>query len=147
VIRLSQLIGQPIVARADGQRVGSIQRLLLDPGRGAISAALLEAPVGGALVLDWSKVVAVSQDAVLVEAVTATRHAEGDAELRLVSGQLELVGKRVLTAAGDELGELEDVEFDEHSGRVVRLHVPDQVLAPVRLVALGPDALIITPPA
>lgn len=142
MIRHSQLIGQRVLARDSGQFVGSIRRLLLDPQRGAVTAAQLEAPVGGTVILDWSKVIGLANDAVMADG-NATRPAADEREEQFINGRLEAVGKTVLTDAGDALGELDDFELDEVSGRVLRLHVPAQVLTAGRFVAVGPDAVII----
>ncbi len=142
MIRHSQVIGQRVLTRSNGQFVGSVHRLLLDPARGAITSAQLEAPVGGTVILEWSKVVAVGKEGIVVEDGT-TRPPDGEREEEFIHGRLEPIGKTVLTETGDSLGELEDFEIDEVSGRVLRLQVPGQVLTAGRFVALGPDALII----
>ena len=142
MIRQSQLIGQRVLSRSSGQFVGSVRRLLVDAHRGAVTTAQLEAPVGGAVLLDWSKVVAVSRAALMVDD-EATRAPADERDQRFVNGHLEVVGKTVLTDEGDSLGELEDFELDEASGRVVRLLLAGQALTAGRFVAVGPDALII----
>jgi sporulation protein YlmC with PRC-barrel domain len=143
VIRLSQLVGQRVLSRRDGGFIGSIRKMLLDPSRGAISRAALEAPIGGTLMLEWSAVVEVGSDAVMIASDGALGRPAGERDELLLGGRLDLIGKTVLTDEGDSLGELEDVDLDELSGRVVRLHLPGQVVTPGRFVALGPDALII----
>jgi sporulation protein YlmC with PRC-barrel domain len=142
VIRLSQVIGQRVVTRAGGQLLGSVRRLLLDTASGRITAADLERPAGGSTFIDWSAVMAVGPDALLVDSVDVAREPNEGNEQRLLGGELDLPGKLVLSQHGDALGELEDLEFDEQSGRVVRVHVPGHALS-APLVALGPDALII----
>jgi sporulation protein YlmC with PRC-barrel domain len=143
VIRLTQLVGQRVVTAEGGALVGSIRRLLLEPHRGAFGAAEVETPEGRQKILDWRHVTGVTDDALLVRRDTVLRDAEGDRETDLINGRLDILGKTVLTEAGDGLGELEDVGLDEISGRVVRVHLPDQAVTVTRLVALGPDALII----
>jgi sporulation protein YlmC with PRC-barrel domain len=143
VIRLSQLIGQRVVQPDGLGMVGSLQRLLLDPGRSTVIAAQLERPEGGDVIMDWAHVANVTNDSVVVHAGQVTRPADSEQEQRLIAGQLELLGKTVLTQEGDSLGELEDLELDEISGRLVRIHAADHAVPVDRLVALGPDALII----
>jgi sporulation protein YlmC with PRC-barrel domain len=143
MIRLSQLIGQPVVARGGGERLGSVRRVLLEPQRGSVTAAHLTTPEGRQLILPWAAVSEVGVDGIFVHGSNVAHPAEGEQEERLVSGELEVLGKSVLTDEGDSLGELEDVELDEQSGRVVRLHVPGQAVTVGRFVSLGPDAVII----
>jgi sporulation protein YlmC with PRC-barrel domain len=143
VIRLSQLIGQRVLTRGHGTLLGSIKRVLLDPERSAIDVAQLERPEGGDVIVGWADVVGVADAAVTVHDGNITRPVEGPREEGLVAGQLELFGKSVLNDRGDSLGELEDLELDEVSGRVVRLHAGGQAVRVDRFVSLGPDAIII----
>jgi len=145
MIRLTQLVGQRVLTREGSQLVGAVHRVLLDPGRGMIIAAQLQAPVGGHSILDWAIVESVGRDGVVVSEAR-TREPEGEREQQLIDGRLELFGKSVLTEDGTALGEIEDIELDEVSGRVVRLHLPDQVLPLGRFVAVGPDVVIIAAP-
>ena len=149
MIRLSQLIGQRVIAESDGSQLGSIRRLLLDPASGSIAVAQLEVPAGGNAMLEWSAVRRIGDDAVLVAAPDVTRAPDGERELQLISGDLELLGKSVLTDEGNALGELADVDLNEASGRVTQIHLADESLFVGRFVALGPDAIIVasSPPA
>ncbi|CAN5642133.1 hypothetical protein BH23CHL7_BH23CHL7_01030 [soil metagenome] len=145
MIRLSQLIGQRVVDRDHGQSLGGIQRLLLDTERGSFTAAQLQPPVGGQAIIDWSAIVGLGDDAVIASE-GQTRPPDDEREQRLVRGDLELLGKAVLTEDGTSLGELRDIELDVASGRVVRLLLEDQAIPVDRFVALGSDVLIIATP-
>jgi sporulation protein YlmC with PRC-barrel domain len=142
VIRLSQLIGQRVVTRDGGHLLGGIERVLLDVGRGAISVAQLQPPTGGQVIFEWSAVAEIGRDAVIASE-SRTREPEGELEQRLVRGELELMGKTVLTEEGSSLGELEDLEIDESSGQVIRIQLPNLVVPVDRFVAVGPDVVII----
>ncbi len=146
MIRLSQLKGQRILTRDSAAQLGSVRRLLLDPVAGMVVAAELEGVIGDDTILDWSNVASIGPDAVMVESANVARGAESEAEKRLVSGELDLDGKLVLNEAGDALGPLEDLEFDEASGRLASIQVPGHALPVDRLVALGPDAIIVPLP-
>jgi sporulation protein YlmC with PRC-barrel domain len=143
MIKLSQLTGQRVTAKGNGEQLGSLRRVLLEPERGSVTAAHLITPEGRQLIMPWSAVSEVGVDGIFVHAGSAARPAEGEQEERLISGDLEVLGKSVLTDEGDSLGELEDVELDEKSGRVVRLVVPGQSVTVGRFVSVGPDAIII----
>lgn len=146
MIRLSQLTGQRVLTRDGARQVGSIRRLLLDPASGTVVGAELEGGVGDATMLDWSSVASIGPDAVMVETDDVVRVAQSDVERRLAAGDLDLKGKQVLHEGGDSLGPLEDLEFDETSGRLARLHVPGHALPMDRLIAVGPDAIIVPRP-
>jgi sporulation protein YlmC with PRC-barrel domain len=143
MIRYSQLRGQRVLARADAQLVGSVRRLLLDPASVSVSGAQLEGVVGDATILPWNAVVAIGPDAVMVESAEVLRPPGPELEARIGEGIFDLEGKQVLTDQGDSLGQLQDIEFEERSGRVTQLHVPGHSLALQRFVAVGPYAVII----
>jgi sporulation protein YlmC with PRC-barrel domain len=146
VIRLSQLTGQRVLTRDGARQLGSIRRLLLDPARGTVVSAELEGGVGDATMLDWASVASIGPDAVMVETEDAVRGAQSEIEQRLSAGELDLRGKQVLDEGGDSLGPLDDLEFDGASGRLARLHVPGHALPMERLIAVGPDAIIVPRP-
>jgi sporulation protein YlmC with PRC-barrel domain len=143
VIRYSQIRGQRVLAHQDAQLVGSVRRLLLDPASTAVSGAQLEGVEGDATILPWNAVVSIGPDALMVESADVLRQPGEELGQRIESGIFDLEGKLVLSDRGDALGELEDIEFDERSGRVERLMVPGHSLPLERLIAVGPDALII----
>jgi sporulation protein YlmC with PRC-barrel domain len=68
-------------------------------------------------------------------------------EKAFVAGEFDLEGKLVMNDTGDALGRLEDLAYDEKTGRVIELFVPGQVIPVEGIVALGSYALIIAAPA
>jgi sporulation protein YlmC with PRC-barrel domain len=143
VIRYSQVRGQRVLARDDARLVGSVRRLLLDTASVSVSAAQLEGTEGDATILAWNAVVSVGPDALMVESAGVLREPGPDVTERIESGTFDLEGKLVLSDRGDALGQLEDIEFDERSGRVTQLLVPGHRLPLERFVAVGPDAVIV----
>lgn len=143
MIRYSQLRGQRVLARADAQLVGSVRRLLLDPASMSVSAAQLEGVEGDATILPWNAVVAIGPDAVMVESAEVLRAPGAELEARIGEGIFDLEGKQVLSDRGDSLGQLQDIEFDERSGRVTQLLVPGHSLVLERFVSIAPDKVII----
>lgn len=143
MIRLSQLRGQRVLDRQSAQLLGSVRRVLVDPARVSVTGAQLDGVIGDATILPWPAVLSIGPDAVMVESGDVLQEPSADMEDKLGRGVFDLQGKQVLTDQGDSLGQLEDVEFDEDSGRVTRLTVPGHSLPLQRFVAVGPDALIV----
>ena len=54
------------------------------------------------------------------------------------------MGKRILSSAGDELGEVDDVEFDPESGQIQPLIAGNQDIAGERLIGIGSYAVVVT---
>ena len=146
MIRYSQVRGQRVLAQTDAQLVGSVRRLLLDPASVTVSGAQLEGVVGDATIMPWNAVVSVGPDAVMVESAEVLRPPGAELEERIGEGVFDLEGKQVLSDLGDSLGQLEDIEFDERSGRVSQLMVPGHRFPLERFISVGPDVLIIPAP-
>lgn len=146
MIRLTQLRGQRVLTKEGAQQLGSIRRLLVDAQAGTVLCAELEGAIGDHTIMDWSSVDTVGRDAVMVNSVDSVRGPRSEIEQQLGAGELDLLGKQVLDEGGDSLGPLEDIEFDETTGRLVQLFVPGHSLPLERLVAIGPDAVIVPLP-
>ena len=146
MISYSRVRGQRVLARVDAQLLGSVRRLLLDPASVTVSGAQLEGVVGDATILPWQSVVAIGPDALMVESAEVLREPGQELQESIGAGLYDLEGKQVLSDLGDSLGRLEDLEFDEQSGRVSQLLVPGHRLPLERFVAVGPDAVIIPAP-
>lgn len=144
--RLSQIRGQRVLTVDDAQEVGGVRRLILDAERGAVVAAHIEGSVGSTTLLPWEKVKSIGPDALMVESVRELEEPDRGVRDRIEAGYYDLEGRTVYTEQGDALGTLEDIEFDEQSGRVMRLHVPGHALPLQRFVAVGPDAVIVPGP-
>jgi sporulation protein YlmC with PRC-barrel domain len=124
--------------------MGNLRRLLIDPQVPAVSLAHVDGTAAGQpVVVEWSDVAGIGPDAVLVGSGDALRPPRDAREQELTAGRLEMTGKLVLTERGDAFGPLEDIEFDEQSGRLLALVVSGHVVPVDRLVAVGPDALIL----
>lgn len=146
MIRMSQLKGQRVLARDGAQIVGNVRRLLLDPASDSIIALQLEGTSDAGSIVDWTDLAAVGPDALIVDSDEVRRAPLNVTEQEFVAGDLELAGRLVLTDAGDAVGELADLSFDE-TGKVVELDVPGHTLPLTTVVALGPYSLIVAAPA
>jgi uncharacterized protein YrrD len=146
VIRLSQLVGQRVLAKDTAQMVGSIKRVHLDPASAAIVAVELDGVNDRDTIIDWSAVLGIGDDAVLIATAGDRREPLDATEQAFTSGDMDLPGKLVLQESGDALGKLDDVVFDEKTGRLAEVVVPGHNVAIDRIVALGSYALIVAEP-
>lgn len=146
MIRLSQVRGQRVMARDGAQIVGSVRRLLVDVVTDSVVALQLEGTSDGRTIVEWSDLAAIGPDALIVESEDVRRGPLSVIEQDFVGGKLDLPNKLVLTDAGDAVGRLTDLAFDEASGHVTEIEVPGHVLPLSGLVALGPYALIVASP-
>jgi sporulation protein YlmC with PRC-barrel domain len=146
LIRLSQVKGRRVIARDNAQVVGSVRRVHVDAATSRVVGIELEGTLDRDTIVEWPAVVAIEQDTLLIENAGDRREPLDATEQAFVAGQLDLEGKLVLHDSGEALGRLEDVVYDERSGRVTELVVPGQLIPIERIVALGSYALIIPAP-
>lgn len=146
MIRLSAVKGRRVMARDNAQVVGTIRRLHLDVQTSRIVGVELEGALDRDTIVEWPAVLAVGDDALMIENASDRRGPLDEVEQAFVAGELDLPGKLVMHDTGDVLGKLEDLAFDERTGRVTELYVPGHVIPVDEMVALGSYALIIRAP-
>lgn len=138
----SQARGLQVVSTSTAATVGKVDGLLVDPVSRRVVALTLKKSAGGD-VLRWSDLTAFGTDAVTVSG--EDRLGSADEQLsRLGDKHHHPLGKRVLSADGDELGKLSDVEFDPGSGEVTGLVLDTGPIAGARLLGIGTYAVVVT---
>jgi uncharacterized protein YrrD len=104
----------------------------------------LQKKTDGGDTLLWSDILAFGADAVTV--TSAGKIVDASPAITALSGKgHHLLGKRVITAAGDELGTIDDVEFDADTGTITALAVASGDVAGARLVGVGSYAAVVRP--
>jgi uncharacterized protein YrrD len=157
LVPATRMIGLPVVT-LDGDDLAEIRDVVYDPTEGRVLGFTLNkrGRFGGRLreVIGWDTVVAVGRDAVMVRSPAALASPQdADEELANPPVDRNIVGNRVVTDSGTELGEVVDliVEVAQHAcvvgyevlseqgeGRGTRLLVP----LPEQLAVSG-DALVV----
>ena len=90
----------------------------------------------------WDGIEAFGQDAVTV--TDADKIAGADRDIDRLSGKdHHFLGKRVLLTVGDEVGKVDDVEFDPDSGELVAIVLAGEDVDAHRLVGVGSYAVIV----
>ena len=121
--------------------IGQIEDLIVDPcSRRIVALRLFGARNGDTL--HWADIVAVGPDAITVESADAVRDADGRAA-ELLAGDYHIMGKRVVTDAGDDIGRVLDVDFDPRSGSVRALVTTAGRIDGDRLIACGTYAAVV----
>jgi sporulation protein YlmC with PRC-barrel domain len=131
-----------VVSASSAETVGKVSRFVVDPRTRAVVALELKKTESGD-VLRWSDITGFGDDAVTVS--SADRIGEADEEVAaLADKRHRVLGKRVLTSGGDELGKLDDVDFDRQTGALGALvvsHGPQ--VAADRLLGIGSYAVVV----
>jgi sporulation protein YlmC with PRC-barrel domain len=141
-VLFSQARKRKVVSSSTAETVGKVNDFVVDPATRRVVAVILKKSDGGD-VLRWSDLTAFGADAVTVSG--ADRIGNGDEQVQALTGKdHRLVGKRVLTSGGDELGKLHDVDFDPETGGLSRLLVEDGPEVPAdRLLGVGSFAVVV----
>jgi uncharacterized protein YrrD len=141
-MRFTEATGRKIVSTSTAATVGKVSGFVVDPAVSSVVALQLKAYSGE--VLRWSDLTAFGTDAVTVSAPNKISAATDDIT-RLSGKDYKIIGKRVLTARGDELGHAADVIFDEQTGRVTALALSDGKSASCSIVGIGSYAVVVEP--
>jgi uncharacterized protein YrrD len=121
VQRVSDVIGRSVVAREGGETIGKVKDLIVDTaGRQVLGFIVSESLFKGAKVVPWAGVQAIGPDAVVVSSAASIVKAGDVPDIKAVLDKdLSIHGLRLQTTAGKELGKIDDVQFDEHTGAVL----------------------------
>ncbi|NLZ38906.1 MAG: hypothetical protein GX893_04780 [Firmicutes bacterium] len=113
-----EMIGLPVIFLKSGRELGKVKEWLLDEGGENVIALVTEG--GGWLpqrrIFPYRAIISVGTDAILVQEEGSP--ASGDPPELENQQTFRVLGKRMLTAEGNELGIVEDFLFDEGSGRI-----------------------------
>jgi uncharacterized protein YrrD len=142
-MRFTEASGRKVVSTSTAETVGHISEFVVDPQSHSVVALILKKSGDGDTLL-WSAITAFGDDAVTVAGAEVVT--ESNPALAALSGKdKRVLGKRVLTAVGEDLGEVVDVYFDPASGAIAALVVPGGELAGESLIGIGSYAVIVHP--
>lgn len=137
----SEAKGRKIVSTSTADTVGKIDQFVVDPASHSVIALELKKTDDGDT-LRWSAITAFGEDAVTVTG--ADRITKADEQVAALAGKHNrMLGRRVLSTDGDELGEIADVEFDPESGVITAIRLNDQQVEGVRLIGIGSYAVVV----
>lgn len=117
-MRLSEADGRPVISRASAETVGELKHVVVDVGSRSIRALHVSGRKKKAELVDWLEIAGFGPDGIIVADAATARPPKDDQEKAVASGDLDLDGRLVLDDEGRSLGALEDVVFDEASGRI-----------------------------
>jgi len=140
---LRSAIGRKVISRASAEALGVVAHVLIDPQRRAV-AGLVVGKGKKAQLINWDQINGFGPDAVVVSGEAALRPPVDDGERRAASGALELVGKRALSEAGNELGQLDDITFDSSTGVLEVLRIGETDLPAGSLLGGGSYAAVLS---
>lgn len=139
----SEVSGRKVVSTSTAETVGQIADFVIDPQSHSLVALTVKKTDQGDTLL-WTRITAFGAGAVTVPAAEVIIDAN-DAVAALSGKDHRLIGKRVLTTAGEDLGPVADVDFDPENGRLITLTLATGGIAGERLIAIGTYAAVVHP--
>lgn len=140
-MRFSEALGRKVVSLATAETIGTLGEFVVDPGTQRVVALGIAKSKSGET-LRWDSIESFGPDAVTVR--DADRIGVADDDVAHLSGKdHQFIGKRVLATIGDELGHLDDVDFDADSGVLLTLVLAGQEIDADRLVGVGSYAVVV----
>ncbi len=137
----SEADGRKVVSTSTAETVGKIHGYVVDV-RGPYVVALQLKKTDSGDILGWNDITAFGADAVTVG--DAGKIVEAGPDLvPLLDKRNHVLKKRVLTTTGDELGTVQDVEFDPVTGAIIGVQVGDTTVPGKALVGIGHYAVVV----
>jgi sporulation protein YlmC with PRC-barrel domain len=141
-MRFSEAKNRKVMSTTGAVTIGKLQGFVVDPRGAHVVALTLKKTEGDGDTLIWNNIKSFGRDAVTVESADLITKPEGDLVV-LSDKHHRVLGKRVLTERGDELGKVKDVEFDPDNGAIRSLITNTEEIAGGRMLGLGTYALVV----
>jgi sporulation protein YlmC with PRC-barrel domain len=151
------LTGREVIAIDSGRKLGHVERILFDPTTMRIDSLVIH-PVAHSVLEEPSpmqqvhvdQIRGLGQDVVTVEHDDALQPLpEGGATASTLVAFDQIENEAVLTESGKKIGEVADVEFDDHTLQLQSIQVSRGFLArkssfPVsEIISVGEDAIVV----
>ncbi len=141
MMHFSDATGRQVVSTSTAATLGKIDEFVIDPHAQAVVAVTLKKTDHGDT-LRWSDITVFGADGVTVSG--AEQITDTPPELAALATKTHrVVGKRVLATTGDELGTVDDVEFDPTTGTITALLLTSGEVAGTRLIGVGSYAVVV----
>lgn len=141
----SEAKNRKVVNTADATTLGKIRGFVIDPKKAAVIALICKKTDDGDT-LRWTDLTAFGSDAVTVDSKDRLKAA--DEQITELSDKKYRIDKKlVLTAEGDALGDVKDVEFDPETGALVSLKLDNGNSTATKMVGLGSYAVVVVSPS
>jgi sporulation protein YlmC with PRC-barrel domain len=144
--RFAAVEGRRMVSRASAEELGELTHVVVDVKHRQVTA-LVMGKGRKAVLVEWDQVSGFGPDAVMVADEGALHSPRDDRESAAADGKLELIGKRVLSDMGEDLGEVSDVVFDPATGTVETLVIGDREVPATSFMGAGSYAVVVKAPA
>lgn len=143
IITASKLLKRPVMAVNLAQEVGKVTGFAIHPDTGCIDA-ILYGRRSGTRIVAWEILAGIGPDAVMVADDGRIKAPYTPEEESIAKGERGLIGRRVLSEIGNNLGTITDFDFDADTGEILRIVTDQATLDGDVMVRVGPVGAIAT---
>lgn len=121
-----KFLSLPIITLHEGQHIGYVKSLILDPRTKSLAALVID-PKGffkDQRIIPYSKVVSVGDDAITIDKSSQVEKPANLPEiLNLLKEKLSIIGTRVVTESGKVLGTADEYFIESETGKVKEIEI------------------------
>lgn len=147
----TEIVKLPIISISDGQEVGRVKSLVINPEKGSIDFLTIEHEDWQVIVkaIPFKKVIGIGEYAVTIESENAIIDLnEIPIANQLMNKKIKIIGSKVMTRKGQLLGDVKEFYVDEDKGTVVgtvlTLENEEVILAGESVLTYGEKMLIVS---
>lgn len=137
----TQISGLPIINISDGNQVGQVKSLVVNPEKGSVDFLTIEHEDWQISVkaIPFKRVVGIGEYAVTIESENAIIDLnEIPIANQLVNKKVKITNTKVMTRKGELLGDIQEYFIDQETGKIIGL----QLKVGNRVVALSSDLVV-----
>jgi uncharacterized protein YrrD len=126
MIKSKKFIGMPVISLSEGQQIGKIKELVIDPNSKLVAALLVEQKgwFKDQKFIPYAKVCSVGDDAITIEQSTSIQKGASLPEiLQLTKDKYQILDEKVVTESGRVLGLVEEYYVDISTGTIAGLEI------------------------
>lgn len=138
-----QVDGRRVIASDSAESIGTVKGFVLDAAGRQIESVHIDGRGKNAHLVAWSTLSSFGADAVMVPSEADRTTVDDGHQKAAVKGNVAMVGSRVLTSDGLEVGVVDDVDFDTETGAIVRVITDHGPIEASRVRSLGSYALVV----
>jgi uncharacterized protein YrrD len=130
-MKASEVLGRAAVIREGGQKTGKVKDLVVDTtGHQVLGFVLRESVFKKTYVARWAGLQNIGPDNIIFNTIGDVVKAAGAPEIKeVLDSKLRFKNRKLQTTAGKDLGEIEDVQFDERTGQVLGYELSGRVFS------------------
>ncbi|MFT4412806.1 PRC-barrel domain-containing protein [Fredinandcohnia humi] len=146
----TEIVGLPIISIQDGQEVGKVKSLVINPDKGSVDFLTIEHEDWQVSVkaIPFKKVVGIGEYAVTVESESAVIDLnEIPIANQLVNKKIKITNNKVMTRKGQLIGEVVEYYVDDENGNILGMQLTvanrEVALASASVLTYGKDIIIV----